>query len=60
MADPSLYTFPSPLKGWKNLPPLPEETTADGKSLVNPPAEKLSGSYERFIDPLDQGKRGGL
>lgn len=24
MADPSLYTYPSPLEGFENLPPLPE------------------------------------
>jgi hypothetical protein len=23
MADPSLYTYPSPLEGYENLPPLP-------------------------------------
>jgi len=24
MADPTLYTYPSPLKGYENLQPLPE------------------------------------
>lgn len=24
MADPSLYTYPSPLEGYRNLEPLPE------------------------------------
>jgi hypothetical protein len=32
MADPSQYTYESPLKGWENLPPLGDEKAADGKS----------------------------
>lgn len=60
MADPSLYTYPSPLAGWENLPALPDEKTEDGKSYVNPPTGKLSASYEAFTAPLDTGRRGGL
>jgi len=60
MADPSLYKFPSPLEGYRDLPPLPEEISADGKSYVNPPTGKLSSSYETFIDPLDNGRRGAF
>ena len=60
MADPALYTYPSPLAGYENLPPLPDEKAADGKSYFNPPTGKLSSSYERFVDPLDQGRRGAL
>ena len=32
MADPSRYTYESPLKGYENAPPLPDEKAADGKS----------------------------
>jgi hypothetical protein len=60
MADPSLYTFPSPLAGYENAPPLPDERAEDGKSYVNPPTGVLSKSYEEFTDPLDRGRRGGL
>jgi hypothetical protein len=59
MADPSAYTYPSPLEGYKNLPPLPTEKAAD-KSIINPPGEKLSEAYEKFIDPLDRTARGGF
>jgi len=60
MADPSLYQFPSPLEGYRDLPPLPNEFTEDGKSYVNPPTGKLSSSYEQFTAPLDRGRRGGF
>jgi hypothetical protein len=62
MADPSLYTYASPLAPYAGLalPPLPNEISEDGKSYVNPPAEKASDSYEAFTAPLDRGRRGGL
>lgn len=60
MADPSLYTFKSPLEGYENLDPLPEEKAEDGKSYVNPQTGVLSKSYEKFTEPLDNGRRGGL
>jgi hypothetical protein len=67
MADPFQYTYPSPLAPYKTpagnkLPPLPNTIAADGKSYVNPPRAdgKLSESYERFVEPLDNGRRGGL
>jgi len=59
MADPSLYTYPSPLLGYESAAPLPDERAADGKSYVNPPAP-LSKSYEEFVDPLNKGRRGAL
>jgi hypothetical protein len=58
--DPSVYTYPSPLAGYENAPPLPDEKAADGKSYVNPSTGVLSSSYETFIDPLDKGRSGGL
>jgi len=60
MADPSLYTYPSPLAGYENLPALPDEKMEDGKSYLNPQHGELSTSYERFTDPLDTGRRGGF
>lgn len=60
MADPSLYTYPSPLTGYENLSPLPNELNPDGKSLVNPPTGIQSPSYEKFIEPLDNGVRGAF
>ncbi|SPJ72646.1 uncharacterized protein FTOL_02375 [Fusarium torulosum] len=60
MGDASVFTYPSPLTGYENAPPLPDEKAADGKSYVNPPAEKLSDAYEKFIDPLDQSERGAF
>lgn len=60
MADPSLYTYPSPLAGWENSPPLPTDISSDGKSYVNPETGVKSKSYEKFPEPLDTGKRGGL
>jgi hypothetical protein len=32
MADPSVYSYPSPLEGYEGLPALPEEKAEDGKS----------------------------
>lgn len=55
-----MYTFPSPLAGYENAQPLPEETSEDGKSLKNPQTGVLSKAYEAFTDPLDNGRRGGL
>ncbi len=54
------YTYPSPLAGFEDAPPLSEEKNADGKSLANPKREGLSDAYERFTQPLDTGIRGGL
>lgn len=64
MADPSLYTYPSPLAVYagkeEELEPLSEEKNEDGKSLVNPVSHTQSDSYGKFSYPLDNGIRGGL
>ncbi|KAF5597605.1 DOPA 4 5-dioxygenase [Fusarium subglutinans] len=60
MGDASVFKYPSPLTGYENAPPLPDEKAADGKSYVNPPSEKLSEAYEKFVDPLDRSRRGGF
>lgn len=58
--DPSHYTYPSPLAGYENAPPLPDEKAEDGKSYKNPQTGVLSKAYETFVPPLDSGVRGGL
>lgn len=64
MTDPSAYTYPSPLAGYENLPSLPEEKVPLGevnaKSYINPQTGILSKSYEKFVEPLDNGIRGAL
>jgi hypothetical protein len=60
MADPSLYTYPSPLQGYESLEPLPSDTAADGKSFVNPPAAAKSEAYHAFTGPITNGTRGGF
>jgi len=59
MSVPTIYEYPSPLAGYENLPPLTEDRAADGKSYFNP-SGVLSKSYEKFVDPLDNGIKGGL
>ncbi|KAJ8095320.1 hypothetical protein PM082_010543 [Marasmius tenuissimus] len=55
-------TYPSPLLGYENAPPLPTGVNADGKSLVNlPPGQEnppLSKAYDEFVDPLDKKNNG--
>ncbi|OMP85104.1 putative 21.2 kDa protein [Diplodia seriata] len=61
MSDPSLYTYPSPLEGWENLPPLPNDLAADGKSFINPPSPTgKSPAYTAFPTPITNGPRGGF
>lgn len=60
MTDQFAFTHPSPLKGYENEAPLPEEISEDGKSLKNPQTGVLSKSYETFVDPLSKGREGGL
>ncbi|CAD0083212.1 unnamed protein product, partial [Aureobasidium vineae] len=60
MSDPSIYTYPSPLEGYGNLPPLSDEKNADGKSYVNPPAANPSPAYESFVSPITNDERGGF
>jgi hypothetical protein len=60
MADPSLYTYPSPLRGYEGLEPLSDERDEDGKSYKNNQTGKLSESYKTFTDGLDNGIRGAF
>ena len=54
------FNYPSPLTGYENAPPLPEERAEDGKSFKNLQTGVLSPAYEKFTEPLDNGRRGGL
>ena len=36
------------------------EKAEDGKSYVNPTAEKRSEAYSSFVSPIDNGRRGGF
>lgn len=58
--NPPVSAYTSPLAGYEGLPPLSEERAEDGSSYKNPSAERLSPAYDAFIDPLDNGRRGGL
>ncbi|KAF2760091.1 hypothetical protein EJ05DRAFT_473998 [Pseudovirgaria hyperparasitica] len=60
MSDPSLYTYPSPLEGYQNLPALPDERNDDGKSFKNPQTGVKSKAYSEFTSPIDNGVRGGF
>ncbi|KAI9685706.1 MAG: hypothetical protein M1822_004266 [Bathelium mastoideum] len=60
MSDPSLYTYPSPLEGYQNLPSLPDEIAPDGKSYINVPSTARSSAYTSFTEPITNGKRGGF
>ncbi|KAK3899373.1 DOPA-like domain-containing protein [Staphylotrichum tortipilum] len=60
MADASYFDFPSPLTGYENAEPLPEERAEDGKSFKNPQTGVLSRAYDKFTEPLDNGRRGGF
>lgn len=53
-------TYKSPLEGYENAPPLPTEKAEDGKSLLNIQTGVLSSAYEKFPEPLDNGRRGAL
>ncbi|EAS35018.3 DOPA 4,5-dioxygenase [Coccidioides immitis RS] len=60
MPDQFSYQYPSPLEGCDMLPALPNDRNEDGKSFRNPPTGVLSGAYDRFPDPLTDGRRGGF
>ncbi|EXJ79596.1 DOPA 4,5-dioxygenase [Capronia epimyces CBS 606.96] len=60
MSDPFLYTYPSPLEGYENLPPLSDELNEDGKSLKNPETGVLSEAYQRFTSGITNGQRAGF
>lgn len=60
MADPFLYTFPSPLVGYEGGEPLSDEFDDDGKSYKNTQTGVLSPSYEKFTSGISNGQRCGF
>ncbi|KAK4200812.1 DOPA-like domain-containing protein [Triangularia verruculosa] len=60
MADSLDFNYKSPLAGYEKAPPLPDKRTDDGKSFVNNQTGVKSVAYERFIEPLENGRRGGF
>ncbi|KAI1269061.1 DOPA-like domain-containing protein [Xylariaceae sp. FL1019] len=73
------YTYPSPLAGFENLPPLPDQRAenANGEDghvnpshvngvpysnppYVNPQRDERSDAYDKFTEPLNNGRRGGF
>ena len=60
MADPSLYEYASPLKGYEGAAPLSNELNEDGKSLKNVQSDVLSESYAHFTHGITNGRRGGF
>ncbi|KAK6221965.1 hypothetical protein LQW54_001185 [Pestalotiopsis sp. IQ-011] len=59
MEDGLGYKYPSPLAGYEDAPPLPEERHPD-KTYVNPARAAPSRAYDEFVDPLDKSPRGGF
>lgn len=59
MEDGLGYKYPSPLTGYEDAPPLPEERHPD-KTYVNPARAAPSRAYDEFVDPLDKSPRGGF
>ncbi|KAK4556054.1 hypothetical protein LTR86_006750 [Recurvomyces mirabilis] len=63
MADPSLYTYTSPLEGWRGGEQLSDEKITEGpdaKSYVNLPPTTKSSAYTSFADPITNGTRAGF
>ena len=60
MADPSAYSYPSPLEGYEKLPALSDDLTEDGKSFKNPNTGILSTAYSQFTSGVTNGTRGGF
>ncbi|KAF9047104.1 hypothetical protein BDZ89DRAFT_1058171 [Hymenopellis radicata] len=51
-------SYPSPLIGYENAPPLPTGVNPDGKSLKNNLGGPRSKAYDEFPDPLDKRNNG--
>jgi aromatic ring-cleaving dioxygenase len=60
MADPSTYTYPSPLEGYEDAAPLPDELDEDGKSYKNPETAQRSKAYSEFTSGITNGSRGAF
>ncbi|GAB7324649.1 hypothetical protein MBLNU13_g08528t1 [Cladosporium sp. NU13] len=63
MADPSLYTYPSPLEGTDTSTPLSDDRVSSGpdaKSYINPTPTTKSSAYNSFPSPITNDTRGGF
>ena len=61
MADQSAYSYASPLAGYENEGPLPDDMNEDGKSFKNPPSTRgRSKAYEEFTGGVTNSIRGGF
>ena len=60
MAEPSAYTYASPLAGYEDSPQLPDDLNEDGKSFRNPSTGKLSKAYNEFTAGITNTSRGGF
>jgi hypothetical protein len=60
MADPSAYTYSSPLEGYEDAPSLSNDLNEDGKSYKNPQPSHLSKAYDQFTAGVTNGVRGGF
>ena len=58
IAMPPSNPWKSPLQGFENADPLPTELNPDGKSLVNPPGNTKSPTYDQFPSPIDSSNNG--
>jgi len=50
-------SYPSPLTGYEDAPPLPTDKNEDG-SLKNEQTGVLSSAYDKFVEPLDAARGG--
>ncbi|MCJ1393859.1 hypothetical protein MMC18_006735 [Xylographa bjoerkii] len=62
MADPAHFSYPSPLEGYEDQPPISDEMSKDGNAYcyVNKQTGVLSQAYETFTHPITNGPRGGF
>ncbi|KAA8907224.1 DOPA 4,5-dioxygenase [Sphaerosporella brunnea] len=59
--DPAQYTYASPLAGWENHEPLPEQVARGKSSLVaRSNGHGESSAYTAFPAPITNGTRGGF
>lgn len=59
MSDPTLYTYPSPLEGYQNLPPLPEYDYKKPRELAETlltPHSKKDVDGKSYVNPPAEGK----
>ncbi|GAM86583.1 hypothetical protein ANO11243_045970 [Dothideomycetidae sp. 11243] len=60
MTDALMYTYPSPLEGFRGASPLSEELSEDGNSYKSHTPEKPSLAYTQFTGGIVNSARGGF